>query len=110
MLDTNYMAGSRTLLALVRTGAVIAGGGALVTDLLVKGWPDWVVVAISSCFVVLGYWLIWSAMKTSRRMRARFEADLPGKEFLFPHRSFMVVTVALQVLMATVVVLYLLSR
>lgn len=110
MLETNYMAATRTLLALVRTGGAIAGGGALVTDLLVKGWPQWVVVTISAGFVILGYSLMWSALKRSRLLRARFEIDHVGEEFLFSHRQITIVTVALQLLLAAVVVLYLISR
>src|SRR3954466_4494145 len=103
-LDTTYMAATRTLLALVRTGAGIAGGGALVTKLLVQGWPRWVVVALSSAFVVLGYWMMWAAVKTGRKMRARVE-DADGG-FLVSHRQFIVMTVSLQLLIAAVVVLY----
>src|SRR5688572_19988897 len=109
-LDRTYMAATRTLLAVVRTGAVIAGGGTLVTQLLVKGWPRWVVVAISSAFVVLGYALIWSALKRGRKLRERLERVDEEQSFLFPHRQVTAVTVALQVLIATVVVLYLISQ
>lgn len=103
-LDTTYMAATRTLLAVVRTGAGIAGGGALVTKLLVQGWPHWVVITLSSAFVVLGYWMMWAAVKTGRKLRVRVEQVERG--FLFSHRQFMVMTVSLQLLIATVVVLY----
>ncbi len=103
-LDTTYMAATRTLLALVRTGAGIAGGGALVTKLLVQGWPHWVVITLSSAFVVLGYWMMWSALKKGRQLRAR--AERAEEAFLFSHRQFMIMTVSLQLLIAAVVVLY----
>ncbi|HEY8210955.1 MAG TPA: DUF202 domain-containing protein [Myxococcaceae bacterium] len=107
-LDRTYMAASRTLLAMVRTGASIAGGGALVTKLLVQGWPSWVVIALSSAFVILGYWLMWAALKKGRQLRAQAE---PGEmAFLFSHRQFAAMTVVLQVLIAAVVALYLLRR
>ncbi|MBZ4420194.1 DUF202 domain-containing protein [Myxococcus sp. RHSTA-1-4] len=108
-LENTHMAATRTLLALVRTGAAIAGGGALVTDLLVKGWPRWVVVTLSSAFVVLGYTLMWSALKKGRKLRARLERERPGEEFLFPLREVTVGTVTLQLLIAAVLVLYILG-
>ncbi|MGZ3459760.1 MAG: DUF202 domain-containing protein [Archangium sp.] len=106
-LDNTHMAATRTLLALVRTGAAVSGGGALVTDLLVKGWPRWVVLTLSSAFVVLGYALMWSALKKSRKLRARLEREQAGEAFLFPLRAVTIWTVALQILIATVLVLYL---
>lgn len=109
-LDNTYMAATRTLLALVRTGAAISGGGALVTKLLVSEWPRWVVVALSSGFVLLGYWMMWLALKRGRQMRARFGREQTEEGFLFPVREVTLMTVALQVLIATVVVLFLIGR
>jgi hypothetical protein len=107
-LDPNYLAAIRTLLALLRTGSAVAGGGALVTKLLVQGWPTWVVVALSAAFVVLGYWMMWAAVKKSRHLRTRFEG--PGRgEPLFSHRQFAAMTVGLQLLILSVVALYLLG-
>lgn len=108
-LDNNHMAAARTLLSLVRTGAAIAGGGALVTDLLVKGWPRWVVVMLSSGFIVLGYALMWSALKTTRKLRIRLEREQTGEAFLLPLRAVTIWTVTLQLLVGTVLVLYLIG-
>ncbi|XXF81604.1 DUF202 domain-containing protein [Myxococcaceae bacterium GXIMD 01537] len=108
-LENTHMAATRTLLAMVRTGAAIAGGGALVTDLLVKGWPRWVAVALSSAFVILGYALMWSALKTGRKLRARLEREQAGSSFLFPLREVTFGTVTLQLLIATVLVLYIIG-
>ncbi|QSQ25257.1 DUF202 domain-containing protein [Pyxidicoccus parkwayensis] len=105
-LENTHMAATRTLLSLVRTGASIAGGGALVTQLLVKEWPRWVVVALSSAFVILGYWLMWSALKQGRRLRARIEGEQRGEAFLMPLRQVTAWTVALQLLIAMVLALY----
>lgn len=105
-LENTHMAATRTLLSMVRTGAAIAGGGALVTDLLVKGWPRWVVVVLSSAFVILGYALMWSALKTGRRLRRQIQREQRGEAFLFPLREVTFGTVALQLLIATVLVLY----
>jgi hypothetical protein len=110
MLETHYLAAIRTLLAAVRTGGSIAGGGALVTNLLVKGWPHWIVVALSSAFVILGYSLMWSAMARTRELRAQFERESGGKAFLYPHRGIIFTTVVLQVLIAIVLALYLIRR
>ncbi len=107
-LDNTHMAATRTLLALLRTGAAISGGGALVTELLVKGWPRWVVVMLSSAFVILGYALMWSALKTGRKLRVRLDREQVGEAFLFPLREVTVWTVILQILIATVLVLYIL--
>jgi hypothetical protein len=108
-LDNTHMAATRTLFSLVRTGAGIAGGGALVTDLLIKGWPRWVVLTLSSAFVVLGYSLMWSALKTGRHLRAQVEDKQHGEAFLFPLRKVTVWTLSLQFLIATVLVLYFLG-
>jgi hypothetical protein len=107
-LDTTYLAVIRTLFAMVRTGAVVAGGGPAVTTLLVAAWPRWVVVTVSSAFTALGCWLMWAAMKKGRQLRARFEVT--GRDVLFPHWQFMAMTVTLQALILTVLVLYLLGR
>jgi hypothetical protein len=96
-LENTHMAATRTLLSMVRTGAAIAGGGALVTDLL---------VALSSAFVVLGYALMWSALKTGRRLRAQLHREQSAEAFLFPLQAVTFGTVALQILIATVLVLY----
>ena len=109
LLDSNHMAATRTLLSVVRTGGAIAGGGALVTDLLIKGWPRWVVVMLASSFVVLGYTLMWSALKKGRRLRERLERERPDEAFLFPLREVMAVTVTLQILIVTVLVLYIMG-
>lgn len=108
-LDNTHMAATRTLFSLVRTGAGIAGGGALVTDLLIKGSPRWVVLTLSSAFVVLGYSLMWSALKTGRRLRAQVEHKQHGEAFLFPLRKVTVWTLSLQFLILTVLVLYFLG-
>jgi hypothetical protein len=107
-LDATYMAATRTLFAMVRTGAIVAGGGIAVTDLLVEEWPRWVVVTLSSAFSVLGCWLMWAALKKGRQLRTWFEVT--GKEVLFPHWQFMAMTLTLQVLILTVLVLYLLGQ
>ncbi|MGC4113270.1 MAG: hypothetical protein QM765_01050 [Myxococcales bacterium] len=107
-LDKTYLAATRTLFALLRTGSVIAGGGALATSLLVKGWPRWVVVLLSSGFVLLGYWMMWSALKKGRQLRARLA--LSGRETLFADWQFALMTIALQLLILAVVVLYLVSH
>nr|UUL70784.1 hypothetical protein [Vitiosangium cumulatum] len=106
-LDNTHMAATRTLLALVRTGAAISGGGALVTELLVKGWPRWVVLSLASGFVILGYAMMWSALKTGRRLRVRLEREQAGEAFLVPLRGVTIWTVTLQILIALVLVLYL---
>jgi hypothetical protein len=101
------MAAVRTLLSLVRTGAVISGGGALVTELLVRAWPRWVVGLLSSAFVLVGYWLMWSAIRTAMALRTQIERERPGQGFLYPHRQVVAVTLVLQILIAIAVALYL---
>ncbi|MFY0567232.1 DUF202 domain-containing protein [Archangium lansingense] len=108
-LENTHMAATRTLLAMVRTGAAISGGGALVTELLVKGWPRWVVLTLSSSFVILGYALMWSALKKGRQLRVRLEREQTGEGFLLPLGEVTIWTATLQILIATVLVLYLLG-
>jgi uncharacterized membrane protein YidH (DUF202 family) len=107
-LENTYMAATRTLLSLLRTGSAIAGGGPLVTKLLVNGWPSWVAATLSAAFVIVGYSLMWSALKKSRQLRARIESERASRAFFFPLRAVTVITGALQLLIATVVVLFLL--
>ncbi|MCY1078549.1 DUF202 domain-containing protein [Archangium lansingense] len=108
-LENTHMAATRTLLSMVRTGAAISGGGALVTELLVKGWPRWVVLTLSSAFVILGYALMWSALKKGRQLRVRLEREQPGEGFLLPLGEVTVWTATLQILIVTVLVLYILG-
>lgn len=106
-LDRTHLASTRTLLALVRTGSVIAGGGALATDLLVKAWPRWVVLLLSSGFILLGYWMMWAALRKAKRLRARLTHEPEPDSFMVSHKQFVAMTVGLQILIALVVVLYL---
>ena len=53
--ERTQMAAIRTYFALLRTGLAIAGGGALVTSILARGWPDWVIWSLASVFVVVGF-------------------------------------------------------
>jgi uncharacterized membrane protein YidH (DUF202 family) len=48
-------AAERTLLAVLRTGLAIAGGGALVSSLLGDVWPPWVQITLVTVFLVVGY-------------------------------------------------------
>lgn len=105
--DRTHLAATRTLMALVRTGSVIAGGGALATDLLVKAWPRWVVLLLSTGFILLGYWMMWSAVRKAKKLRARLTHEHVTDSFLVSHRQFVTMTVLLQLLIAAVVVLYL---
>lgn len=106
-LDSTQMAATRTLLALVRTGAAIAGGGPLVIKLLVNGYPRWVAMTLSSAFVVLGYWLIWMATRRGRRLRRLIAQERPGVAYLFPAWEVGTVTIGLQALIVVVLVLFL---
>lgn len=106
-LERTHLAASRTLLALIRTGSVIAGGGALATDLLVKTWPRWVVLVLSTGFILLGYWMMWVAVRKAKKLRARLTHDPQTDGFLVTHVQFVLMTVILQILIALVVVLYL---
>ncbi len=109
-LERTHMASVRTLLALIRTGSVIAGGGSLATEILVKEWPRWVAVVITAAFVLLGYGMMWSAVAMGRKLRARLPpGGLPDVPML-SHFQFVVMTVSLQVLIALVVVLSFIGR
>jgi len=108
-LDRTHLAATRTQLALIRTGSVIAGGGALATDLLVKAWPRWVVLLLSSGFILLGYWMMWAAVRKAKKLRARLTHEHRSDSFLVSHGQFVTMTIVLQLLIATVVVLFLLG-
>jgi hypothetical protein len=53
--------------------------------------------------------VLWSALKTGRRLRMRLEREQTGEAFLVPLRVVTVWTVFLQILIATVLVLYLIG-
>ena len=79
------------------------------TDLLVKGWPRWVAVSLSSGFLVLGSMVMWAAVKKGRELRKRLAREHPELQFLFPLREVTIGTAVLQVLIATVLLLYVLQ-
>jgi uncharacterized membrane protein YidH (DUF202 family) len=105
-LDPNYLAATRTLLAILRTGAAIASAGVVVPRLLVWRWPEWVIVALSSGFVLLGYATMWMTLRRSRELRAH--AQRLGVRPIFTHRQFTALTLLLQALIGAAIVLYLL--
>jgi uncharacterized membrane protein YidH (DUF202 family) len=102
-----YLAETRTMLAALRTGFTIASGGAIVT-LLLHRWPDWVVVVLSTAFVLIGFTLVWAALRRHQVLRARARAE--GREVEQPAWLYMPMSVALQVLIVVVLVLYVLRR
>ena len=53
--EATYLAAERTLFSVLSTGLSIAAGGALVTTLLGEDWPDWLQVALSAVFLLVGY-------------------------------------------------------
>jgi|GEM_PF-4093174 len=104
------MASARTLLALIRTGSVIAGGGALATEILVKAWPRWMLVLISGGFILLGYWMMWSAVSQGKKLRSRMPpGGLPDVPMI-SQAQFVAMTVGLQILISVVIVLSFIGR
>ena len=53
--ERTRMASTRTFMALLRTGLAIAGGGTLITALLVRNYPDWLVATLSGIFIIVGF-------------------------------------------------------
>ena len=106
-VERTLLAVSRTVLALVRTGLSIAAGGAVATALLVKHWPQWAATLLHGAFVLLGYSLMWGALSRYRDLERRMAtAEHP---LHFSYRQLVAFTVALQAVLAAVLVLYLLS-
>src|SRR5689334_17806243 len=106
--DDLYLAETRTLLALLRTGFAVAGGGAVASQFLLARWPDWVTVLMTLPFVAIGYAMSWSAVNRHRQLRKR--ARLAGRELHQPSWLYVPLTITLQVVIVAVLVLYIVRR
>jgi uncharacterized membrane protein YidH (DUF202 family) len=106
-VERTLLAASRTVYAVVRTGLSIAAGGAVATTLLVQRWPHWVAGLLHGAFVVIGYSLMWGALSRYRALDRRMTAK--GYPLQISTRQLTLLTVALQLVLLAVLVLYLLS-
>ena len=105
-LERTRMAVTRTFFALLRTGIAIAGGGALVTAILGRGWPDWVVGLLAGVFVTIGFAIMVVALHGYNDMAGRFADEESDFNFISP-KLLIALTVALQIATLAVLVLFL---
>ena len=97
----------RTFLSLFRTGMAIAGGGALITSILTRGYPDWIVATIASIFVVVGFGIMIVVLQ--RYVSYTKELEDEARITNFRPRTLVVATLLLQGALVAALVLFLLS-
>lgn len=105
--ERTHMAATRTFFALLRTGLAIAGGGTLVTSLLVYGWPDWVVGLLSATFIIVGFTIMLGSLHRyqilARRLAVKSEVEP------IPIRLVVAMIIVLQLATIAVLILFLLG-
>lgn len=106
--ETNYLAETRTLLAGLRTGFSISGVGGLASQALLRKWPEWVAVLLSTPFVLIGCIPMWVAVNRQRVLRKRARAS--GYHLEQPTWLYLPVVLILQGLILAVLVLCILRR
>ena len=106
-LERTHMAATRTYFALLRTGMAIAGGGALVTSILVDGWPEWVVGLLSGVFILVGFIIMIAGLQKYIFIAKTVAVD--DQINIISPKLFIGLTVILQVATLSVLVLFLLG-
>lgn len=105
-----FLAAERTLFAFLRTGLAIAGGGSLVITLLGDAWPYWFQVPLVAVFLAVGYGIALAGLRRYRSVAVELERRKgPQHPRTISHRTIAVATVALQIAITIVVILFLLE-
>ena len=104
-LEHTHMAATRTFLALLRTGIAIAGVGTLVTTILAKAWPEWVVGFLSGVFILIGFSIMIAGLQRYIVIAKTVAVD-EAITIILP-RVLIVLTVILQAATLTVLILFL---
>ena len=101
--ERTQLSSTRTFFALLRTGFAIAGVGTLVTSILARSYPEWVVAGVASIFILVGFGIIIGAL---RRYHERSEVLDERSEFRPISMRLMIALTAL-LLLATLAVMLL---
>ncbi len=105
--ERTQMSAVRTYFSLLRTGLAIAGGGTLVVSLLDKSWPAWIVWILSAAFVVMGFMIMLSGLQEYSQIVKKLHVD-GEPDSIISTKRLVTMTIALQVVTAVVLVLFLL--
>ena len=101
--ERTQLSSTRTFFALLRTGFAIAGVGALVSSILARSYPEWVVAGIASIFILVGFAIIIGGL---RRFQERTEV-LEAKSDFQPISMRLMIALTALLLLATLAVMLL---
>lgn len=101
--ERTQLSSTRTFFALLRTGFAIAGVGTLVTSILARSYPEWVIAGVSAIFILIGFVIIIGAL---RRYQERL-AKVKTKSEFQPISMPLMITLTALLLMTTVLVMLL---
>ena len=107
--EATYLAAERTLFSVLSTGLSIAAGGALVTTLLGEDWPDWLQVALSAVFLLVGYSMTLMGLRRYQGIVRMARARQPGNRKMMSLRLLSLGVGLLQVAIVVVIVLFLIG-
>ena len=105
--ERTQMAAIRTYFALLRTGLAIAGGGALITSILARGWPEWVIWLLASVFVVVGFGIMILGLRNYHQITQQLAIE--DESTAISIRWLVALTVILLLATIAVLILFLLG-
>ena len=103
------LASERTLYAVLRTGLAIAGGGAVVIELLGGDWPSWLKSILAGTLVVAGYAMIIAGLRRYEAVARQVEATSEGSIEVLSPRLMRLVTIIVTTALAVVILILLLG-
>ena len=105
--ERTQMAAIRTYFALLRTGLAIAGGGAIITSILARDYPDWVIWLLASVFVVVGFGIMILGLRNYHKITQQMAIE--DQATAVSIRWLVALTVILLLATTTALILFLLS-
>ena len=82
--------------------AAIAAGGALVTSILARGYPDWMVGSLSGIFIIVGFTMMFVGVRRYNQIIQSFGGEQP-----YPMWLLILMTILLQAAIIVVLILFL---
>ena len=106
-LERTHMAAERTYFAVLRTGLAIASAGTVIVAILGESWPEWLSISLAAIFIIIGYTMIIITLENYQKIVNRLKIE--RKLDVMSPRMATILTVALQVALAIVLLLFLVS-
>lgn len=103
------LASERTLYAVLRTGLSIAGGGAVVVELLGSDWPSWLKSILAGALVVAGYAMIIAGLRRYEDVARQVEATSRGFVRVLSPSLMRGVTITVTTALAVIILIFLLG-